>query len=403
MASAIPPELRNLRQWVGWEYAKGKKRPLDPATGEGASTKNPKTWGTFTDANALFERVGFVFSEDDPYCGIDLDNCLDPRTGEVRPAAWEVVEALDSYTEVSPSRTGLKVWVRATKPGTRCSTRDTPWGGKIEVYDRGRFFAVTGKVVRERPIRDAQGAIDALYERCLGQGRQAVVTRLRRPSSGGTALLDDEVRAKARGCRQTGARFAELHDNGSSAVPVGERSEADYFFCRRLAYWTGGDADQMKRLFRLSDLARGKYAEKGHQAEDYLDRTVRRAIRDCKSFYDPSEGERMREKVREIAQDHRKRLEGADLVGNRRAVLEELLRIAEEVGSLQERGVKFNANQEAIAGAVGVSQKTVSRIIKALREDGWIKRTKKGSKEQRKNSTYRLPIIGGVEEKRNEI
>jgi primase-polymerase (primpol)-like protein len=211
-----------------------------------------------------------------------------------------VVVALDSYTEVSPSGKGLKVWVRATKPGCRCSTRDTPWGGKIEVYDRGRFFAATGKVVRERPIRDAQGAVDGLYERFLGQERRAVVTPLRRPSSGGAALSDDEVRAKARGCRHTGARFAELHDNGSSVVPVGERSEADYYFCSRLAYWTGGDADQMKRLFRLSDLARGKYAEKGHHGEDYLDRTVRRAIRDCKRFYDPSEGERLKEEVRQI-------------------------------------------------------------------------------------------------------
>jgi primase-polymerase (primpol)-like protein len=399
----VPAELRKLRQWVGWEYARGKKRPLDPATGEGASTTDSETWGTFSEADARFERVGFVFTEDDPYCGIDLDDCLDPRTGEVCPAAWDVVVALDSYTEVSPSGKGLKVWVRATKPGCRCSTRDTPWGGKIEVYDRGRFFAVTGKVVRERPIRDAQGAVDGLYERFLGQERRAVVTPLRRPSSGGAALSDDEVRAKARGCRHTGARFAELHDNGSSVVPVGERSEADYYFCSRLAYWTGGDADQMKRLFRLSDLARGKYAEKGHHGEDYLDRTVRRAIRDCKRFYDPSEGERLREKVRGIVRDHRERLEGSDLVGNRRAVLEELLRIAEEVGSLQKRGVKFNANQAAIGEAVGISQKTVSRIIQALREDGWIRRTEKGSKKRGKNSTYRLPIIGGVKEKDDEI
>jgi primase-polymerase (primpol)-like protein len=295
------------------------------------------------------------------------------------------------------------VWVRATKPGTRCSTRDTPWGGKIEVYDRGRFFAVTGRVVRERPIRDAQGAVDDLYERFLGQERQAVVTPLRRPSSGGTALAEDEVRAKARGCRRTGARFAELDENGSSTVPVGKRSEADYYFCSRLAYWTGGDADQMKRLFRLSDLARGKYAEKGHQGEDYLDRTVRRAIRDCKRFYDPSEGERMREKVRGIVRDHRERLEGSDLRGSRRVVMEEMLRIAEEVGSLQKRGVRFNANQEAVAAAVGVSQKTVSRIIKALREDGWIKRTEKGSKKRRRNSAYRLPIIGGVEGEKSGI
>ena len=92
--SAIPPELRSLRQWVGWEYAKGKKRPLDPATGEGASTTDPETWGTFSEADALFKQVGFVFNEDDPYCGIDLDDCINKETGELNPDAAAVVSAV---------------------------------------------------------------------------------------------------------------------------------------------------------------------------------------------------------------------------------------------------------------------------------------------------------------------
>jgi CRP-like cAMP-binding protein len=153
----------------------------------------------------------------------------------------------------------------------------------------------------------------------------------------------------------------------------------------------------MKRIFRFSDLARGKYTEKGHQAEDYLDLTVESAIRDCKTFYDPSAGKRMRDEVKEIIQDHRDRLNRSDLQGSRRAVMEEMLRIAEGVGKLQKQGVKYNANQAAIGEAAGVSQKTVSRIIKALREDGWIKRTEKGSKKRGRNSAYRLPIIGEVE------
>ncbi len=76
--------------------------------------------------------------------------------------------------------------------------------------------------------------------------------------------------------------------------------------------------------------------------------------------------------------------------------MEEMLRIAEEVGSLQKRGVEFNANQYRVAEAVGTSQKTVSRMIQALRADGWIKRTSVGSKKKAKNSSYRLPIIGRV-------
>ncbi len=131
---------------------------------------------------------------------------------------------------------------------------------------------------------------------------------------------------------------------------------------------------------------------------------MRRAIRDCKSFYDPFEGERLKEEVRQIVQEHRERLNRFDLISSRRAVMEEMLRIAEEIGSLQKRGVKFNANQAAIGEAVGISQKTVSRIIQALRKDGWIKRTEKGSKKRGKNSTYLLPIIRGREKgKKKEI
>ncbi len=76
--------------------------------------------------------------------------------------------------------------------------------------------------------------------------------------------------------------------------------------------------------------------------------------------------------------------------------MEEMLDIAEEVGSLKKRGVTFNANQSAVGEAVGVSQKTVSRIIKVLREDGWIKRTEKGNKKKGKNSSYRLPMCDRV-------
>ncbi len=393
--SAIPPELRNLRQWVGWEYAKGKKRPLDPATGEGASTKDPETWGTFSAADALFERVGFVFNEDDPYCGIDLDHCLDPRTGEVSPAAWEVVRVLNSYTEVSPSGKGLKVWVRATKPGRRCNTKDTPWGEKIEIYDRGRFFAVTGNVVRERPIRDAQGAVDDLYERFLERSREAVVTPLRR-RSGGVSLRDDEVIERARDCRKTGARFSELYDHGSS-VPRGERSEADWFVCWCLARANFGDAEQVKRLFRLSDLARGKYAEKRHKAEDYLQKTVDNAVRRWELSHDPEFGERMRQRVRELVRDHRERLERSDLTGSKKRVMATMLDVAEEVASLQKRGVEFNVNQYWVAETIGISQKQVSRIIASLRAEGWLVRLSVGNKKKAKNSTYRLPmIVGGL-------
>ena len=48
-----------------------------------------------------------MFSDDDPYTGVDFDRCVDPVTGEVEAWAQAHVDALASYTEITPSHTGL--------------------------------------------------------------------------------------------------------------------------------------------------------------------------------------------------------------------------------------------------------------------------------------------------------
>lgn len=152
---AIPAELRELPQWVCWRWqrrgGRWTKVPIDPKSGGNAKAGEPKTWSTFAQAKAFYEAgrstgavagLGFEFSADDPYCGIDLDDCRDPATGVIDDWAAEIIADLDSYTEVSPSGTGVKIYVQAAKPGDRNRTAFA--GGEVEIYDRERFFAVTG-------------------------------------------------------------------------------------------------------------------------------------------------------------------------------------------------------------------------------------------------------------------
>jgi primase-polymerase (primpol)-like protein len=155
---AIPAELRARPQWIVWRYEQrdGKRtkvpyEAVDPQSR--ASSTDPDTWSAYAYAVKAVERgaadgVGFVFSPDDPYCGVDLDACRDPATGKVHPAAARIVLDLDSYTEVSPSGTGLHVIACAVLPGERHSTSKTPWDGKLEIYDQARFFTMTGQVCR---------------------------------------------------------------------------------------------------------------------------------------------------------------------------------------------------------------------------------------------------------------
>ncbi len=153
----IPDELKTLPQWVNWWWKpdgdKYTKPPINPKTMRGGSHSDPETWGTYAQSLENLKRyewlagIGFVFSESDPFAGIDLDNCRNPETGEITPRALQIIKKLNSYTEISPSRTGVKIIIRGSLP------KGAPEGGGknkefgIEMYDKLRFFTITGEVL----------------------------------------------------------------------------------------------------------------------------------------------------------------------------------------------------------------------------------------------------------------
>jgi replicative DNA helicase len=125
-----------------------------------AKSDDPTTWVSIDEARSAYEignfdGIGYVFHEGDPLCGIDLDGCRDPRTGIVADWAREAILKLDSYAEVSPSLTGVKVFVLGKNPfetgKKKLLTDMTAVSDKtpaIEIYDRTRYFAVTGWSLR---------------------------------------------------------------------------------------------------------------------------------------------------------------------------------------------------------------------------------------------------------------
>jgi hypothetical protein len=174
---AIPACLRDLPQWVCWEYVSGEgkpaKVPICPRSGFRAKSSDRTSWATFEEAVAAYQRVpryagiGFVFTDEDPYCGIDLDDCLDERDDFLWGRA--LVRRFACYTEISPSGRGVKLVFRGRKPdGARCQARtDREAGcGRIEIYDRNRFFVITGRTIDDPPgeVADRQEELDRLCE-----------------------------------------------------------------------------------------------------------------------------------------------------------------------------------------------------------------------------------------------
>jgi putative DNA primase/helicase len=160
-------------QWVLWRYETRNGKPTKvpyQANGKRAKSDDSRTWSAIDEvahawakSKARYQGIGFVFTETDPFAGIDLDACID-KTGAVKPWARPILEPFaDTYQEVSPSGRGVKVWVKASLdgPGRRSPHQD----GAIEIYDRGRFFTTTGNVLNGAPLRvaDHQAEVRKLY------------------------------------------------------------------------------------------------------------------------------------------------------------------------------------------------------------------------------------------------
>lgn len=156
----IPQELKDFNQWVYWKNVDGVKIPFG-THGQLAKTNDSKTWLTFTSVEN-YERenmtgIGFILTGDDPYTIIDLDKCiieaLYPNDFCISVSGY-----FKSYTEKSPSGTGIHIVVRGKIP-------EAIKRPEIEVYSEKRYMAFTGDIVWNFPIRDCQTELDKIFKK----------------------------------------------------------------------------------------------------------------------------------------------------------------------------------------------------------------------------------------------
>nr|WP_233194363.1 hypothetical protein [Haloferax marisrubri] len=272
---------------------KATKVHVNPATGGFGSATDSVTWSDLNTAVAAVESddadgIGFVFTDDDPFVGVDLDDCRDPKTGTIDDDAQAIITQLDSYTEVSPSGTGFHILVVGELPAGRNRR------GGVECYDTARFFTVTGAHVAGTPTEITRRQ-DALVDIHREYVQSDTVSTTKPPGStppaaarddaSEPALNDEVVLTKAREAAN-GEKFDRLWRGQTSGYE--SHSEADMALCCLLAFWTGGNHPQMDRLFRDSGLYREKWDEV-HYADGstYGEKTLERAVQQTSEFYGP--------------------------------------------------------------------------------------------------------------------
>jgi putative DNA primase/helicase len=267
----IPHAMIEYDHWVLWRWAlrtdrngqpKWTKEPINARTGKLADTTKPDTWAPFSVATYFLEQrgdevdgIGYVFGDDDPFCGIDLDNARNPETKELHPKAQAIVDRFDSFTERSISGTGAHIIIEGEVP---------PGGnrrGKIEMYSAGRFFVVSGQVIQNpNLIGDRSEELDVFHREIFPEVYAPKEEQRQPLTSEPLTVADDELLGRCNG----NEKFRRLWA-GNDSDYGDDTSSADLAFCN-IVVRNGGSRDQVDAIYRRSDRARAKWDERRGQS-----------------------------------------------------------------------------------------------------------------------------------------
>lgn len=239
----VPDALTSENQWLVWKAVKMVKRngtekitkvPYDPKTGQKASTQRRSHWGSFDDAclammEGDYQGLGFVFTADDPFVGIDLDNCFN-EDGSLRADAETAMNTVKSFTERSPSGNGLHIICKGRLPGSgHCDNK----AGR-EMYQEGRFFTITADTIGGyTEVVDSAEAVHLLYDEWFGQASYQDYTGVELDWDGEQPIipLDDmPVSDYVKNLVANGEGMEDFTDNTNSP----DRSLALFMVCREM-------------------------------------------------------------------------------------------------------------------------------------------------------------------------
>lgn len=278
----IPAELKALPQWILWKFetrnGKQTKVPCQ-VTGEMAQANNRRTWSTFATAVKFYlegdyDGIGFVFSRQDNYIGIDIDKCV--ADGKTNTFATEIIDTLDSYTEFSPSMKGIHIIIKGSLPQSVLGTgrKNTKHG--LEIYSYGRFFTFTGNRENSNDVYDRTDELAEVFEQYFDdsdiQGRVNLAEFEKDEIKiSNESLWEKMFRSK------NGDEIRSLY-NGN--LINDDHSASDLALCNYLAFWTGKSSTRMDAMFRESSLIRDKWdvIHFSDTNETYGERTIGVAI-----------------------------------------------------------------------------------------------------------------------------
>ncbi|WP_280150026.1 phage/plasmid primase, P4 family [Bacillus subtilis] len=278
----IPQELKNAPQWILWrsEERNGKKTKVPyQIDGSMAQSSNKRTWSTFATIMKFFNEqeydgIGFMFSKDDPFIGIDIDHCV--NDGVLSPFAQEIIQTINSYTEYSPSGEGVHIIAKGKLPLRGPGTGRKNIDKGLEVYRHGRYFTFTGNSLDVGSVQERSEEIKTVFDKYLTEREEAKSVSARSQSASDMSNLSNKEIWERMFNSKNGKSIQDLF-NGQ--LINGDHSSTDMALCNHLAFWTDKDASKMDSMFRESNLFREKW-DRQHSADGatYGEMTIAAAI-----------------------------------------------------------------------------------------------------------------------------
>ncbi len=273
-ANKIPDKLKTQALWCVWKQG---KIPCNPRTGKNAQSNIPETFSDFeTACNALekgqYEGLGINIHNG--FSAIDIDHCIDEK-GELSDMAKDIITKMESYTETSPSGTGIHIiftthdflfdkeayYINNQKIG-------------LEVYIAGatkKFITITGNAINDNGIADNPPALQEILEKYMMKP-QSPISNFNSKS----IPINSELDYLQIGLKKD----KKLIDYWNGNRPLKSESENDMGFIAKLLYWTNGNVDEAISAFRSSPYASQKDPthQKKMNRHDYLSVLSKKAM-----------------------------------------------------------------------------------------------------------------------------
>ena len=301
-ADNLPAQLREHGLFCCWRYEtrpgsdKPTKVPYNPRTGGGAQSTNPQTFTPLAAALGALEGGGYdgvgvgVFGS---LGAVDIDHCID-ENGAWTDLAADICRTMGAYTEYSPSGHGLRILFTVPDGFQYDKARYYINNQKLglEVYIAGatqKYVTVTGNTFTPGLDLEERGEqLAAVMEKYMVRPRakeQPPAPLDWNAEIGGAADLDDLSLIERAKRSKNGAAFEALWAGDITGYK--SHSEADVALCNALAWWTGGDAERVDRLFRQSGLMRKKW-DRPQSGSTYGALTIQNAVSTAQGDYDPT-------------------------------------------------------------------------------------------------------------------